>query len=175
MVRKSLGIGAAPGSREAAASTLPHHSGRGNKREGDIPRSTARTWEARVDLIVAILVGIAGVLGAAFSKQAADEFKAWTPRLLAAVVQCAIRRLPEDQRERYAEEWRSHIDETPGEIGKLIVGLGLLPAARKLSRISPNPRLHQIEEIVTAMRDAVRWTKQDYIVQVATLPAAQER
>lgn len=112
-----------------------------------------------MDLIGAILAGIAAVIGAVFSKLAADEFKAWTPRLIAAVVQCAIRMLREDQRDRYAEEWRSHIDETPGEIGKLIVGLGLLPAAWKLSRISPNPRGSQIEENVSALRAAIRWSR----------------
>jgi hypothetical protein len=128
-----------------------------------------------VDLIGAILAGIVGVLAAAFSKQAADEFKAWTPRLIAAVVQCAVRRLHEDQRDRYAEEWRSHIDETPGEIGKLVVGLGLLWAAWKLSRTLPKPRARQIEEIVTAIRAAERWRRQKYIVRLVTLRAASKR
>jgi hypothetical protein len=109
-----------------------------------------------VGLVGAVIAGITGVLAAAFSKQVADEFKAWTPRLISAIVQCAVRRLREDQRDRYAEEWQSHIDETPGEIGKIIVGLGLLPAAWKLSRISPIPRAVQLEELLAAMRDADR-------------------
>lgn len=151
-----MGIGTTSDLREAAEATLPYHSGRGEERKGDIPRFAGPTWEARVDLIGAILTAIAGVLVTAFSKQVADEFKAWVPRLVAAVIRCAVRRLREDQRDRYAEEWRSHIDETPGEIGKLIVGLGLLPAAWKLSRISPKPRALQIEDIVIAMRDQER-------------------
>lgn len=109
-----------------------------------------------MDLIGAILAGIAAVIMAAFSKQVSDEFKAWTPRLIAAVIQCATRMLREDQRDRYAEEWRSHIDETPGEIGKLLVGLGLLSAAWKLSRVSPNPTA---DEIVSVLRAAIRWVR----------------
>lgn len=134
-----------------------------------------------MDLIWAILAGIGAVVVAAFSKLAADELKAWTPRLVAAIVQCAIRILREDQRDRYAEEWRSHIDETPGEIGKLIVGLGLLAAAWNLSRISPNPRAHQnpkahqVEAFVTTMQDALHWTRRNYIVRLLTLPAAKRR
>jgi hypothetical protein len=187
MVRKSLGNGAAPGSWQAPAAPLPYHSGWGEEGTGDIPRSAARTRRARVDVIGAILVGIAGILAAAFSKQVADEFKAWTPRLTAVIVRCALRRLREDQRGRYAEEWQSHIEETPGEIGKLVVGLGLLPAARKLSRISPNPdRARQIEaqEIVTAWRDADRWSRRmkempsqtgKFIFGLMTMAAAQKR
>jgi hypothetical protein len=106
-----------------------------------------------------LIAWIGGVIGAAFSRLVANEFKAWTPRLVAAVVQCAIRRLREDQRERYAEEWRSHINETPGEIGKLIVGFGLLLAAWKLSRISPKPRTYRIEEYVSALRAAILWRR----------------
>jgi len=137
-----------------------------------------------VDLIGAILAAIAGILVTAFSKQLADEFKAWMPRLVAAVIQCAVRRLREDQRDRYAEEWRSHIDETPGEIGKLIVGLGLLLAAWKLSRITPNPRAPQIENIVIAMRDQERSKaliekipskSGKFIFRLMTLPALLKR
>jgi hypothetical protein len=135
-----------------------------------------------VDLIWTILAGIGAVIGAAFAKLAADEFKAWMPRLINAVVQCAIRMLREDQRDRYAEEWRSHIDETPGEIGKLFVGLGLLLAAWNLSRASPIPRAHQdhpqahqIEAFVTTMRDALWWTRHKFIVRLLTVRGATKR
>jgi hypothetical protein len=115
------------------------------------------------------------VIGAASSRLLADEFKAWLPSVIKHLIGWAVRSVPEDKRERYAEEWQSHIDETPGEIGKLIVGLGLLPAAWKLSRISPKPRARQIEEIVTALRYLERWKRRTLIVQLVMLPAAQER
>jgi hypothetical protein len=95
-----------------------------------------------VELISLIALGILSLIAAASSKLVADEFKAWLPSVINHLIGWAIRSLPEDKRERYAEEWQSDIDETPGEIGKLIVGLGLLPAAWKLSRIAPSPREH---------------------------------
>jgi hypothetical protein len=85
-------------------------------------------------LIEAVL---AAVFVAAISKQTADEFKAWAPWLTDIIVRRAIRVLPENQHGRYSEEWRSHIYEIPGEIGKLLVALSLLPAAWRLSRVLP--------------------------------------
>ena len=41
--------------------------------------------------------------------------------------------LPEDHRERFKEEWQSHLDETPGKLGKLLVALGFLLAAFRIS------------------------------------------
>ena len=75
-----------------------------------------------------MLAAILWLLGSAFSRQLTDEFKAWTPRLTDWLTQYAVRKLPENQRERFAEEWRSHINDTPGEIGKICVALGLLLA-----------------------------------------------
>jgi hypothetical protein len=83
--------------------------------------------------IVVIGIFFVGVLGAALSRQCGDEFKAWVPWIVKLFLQRAIERLPENQRERYEEEWRSHLDQVPGEIGKLIVAIGLLSAARKMS------------------------------------------
>jgi hypothetical protein len=137
-----------------------------------------------VELISGIALGILSLIGAASSKLAADEFKAWLPTMINYLIGWAISLLPEDKRERYAEEWRSHIDETPGDIGKLIVGLGLPPAAWKLSRILPKPRARRIMEFATVMRDAERWSRHlnkipsrtgIYIFGLVTLPAARKR
>jgi hypothetical protein len=129
-----------------------------------------------VELISLIALGVLSVIAAASSKLAADEFKAWLPSVIKHLIGWAIRSLPDDKRERYAEEWQSHIDETPGEIGKLIVGLGLLPAAWKLSRIIPRkPRARQSEEIVAAVRDQERWARKNFIVRAVTMRAARER
>ena len=80
------------------------------------------------------MLSVLGLLGAAVSRQLADEFKAWTPRIIESFIRCAIRKLPEDQRERFREEWRSHINETPGEIGKFFIALTLLSAPRKMPK-----------------------------------------
>jgi len=65
------------------------------------------------------------ILIAAFSRQLADEFKAWTPWLVRKLVAFAVRRLPADRQERYSEEWTSYIEEIPGEIGKILAALTL--------------------------------------------------
>lgn len=87
-----------------------------------------------MELIGIVVLGVLGLLGAALSQQLADEFKAWTPKIIDWVIRCAVRKLPEDQRERFGEEWRSHINETPGEIGKFFNAVSLLSAPRKMPK-----------------------------------------
>src|SRR4051812_40673019 len=88
-------------------------------------------------LISLILMAILGVLGAAFSRQLTDEFKAWTPWLVDRLIRRAVRNLPDSCRERLDEEWRSHVNEIPGQIGQLIVAFGFLTAARKIRGDTP--------------------------------------
>jgi hypothetical protein len=44
-------------------------------------------------------------------------------------------RLPEKLRERYAEEWQSHVNEVPGVVGKVFDAARFSLAARKMARI----------------------------------------
>jgi hypothetical protein len=55
------------------------------------------------------------------------------PRFTTRLLRIAIRRLPEAQRERFAEEWASHINEVRGEISKVAVALGCIFAARQMA------------------------------------------
>jgi hypothetical protein len=90
-----------------------------------------------VELIGVIWVfffALFGIFATAVSRQLADEFKAWTPRLIKYFIQRAVRQLPESQRERFTEEWQSHVDEIPGEVGKLVVAFGFLRASSNMSR-----------------------------------------
>jgi hypothetical protein len=73
------------------------------------------------------------LLGSVLSRLLADELKSWTPRIVNYLIQRATRNLPQDQRKRFDEEWRSHINETPGELGKLLVALDFLRASRVMS------------------------------------------
>jgi hypothetical protein len=84
-------------------------------------------------LIIAIAIIVVSILGAALSQQLSDEFKAWTPWLVEHLIQCAIRLLPEEHHERLNEEWRSHVNDTPGQIGKIIVAAGFLVASRRIA------------------------------------------
>ena len=84
------------------------------------------------------LLIIGSVLTAALARQLADEFKAWTPRITKKLVIVAVNKLPETQRERFAEEWLSHLDDTPGEIGKIkiLTALNLVFAGIRIRRIA---------------------------------------
>jgi hypothetical protein len=88
----------------------------------------------RLDWIPCVIgIWILGVVTAALSRLLADECKAWVPWLTKWFVRRAAAGLPENQRERYKEEWESHIDEIPGDIGKIVTALGFVMAAKKMS------------------------------------------
>jgi hypothetical protein len=85
-----------------------------------------------MDLVVAAFLALAGVFGAALSRVLSDEFKAWNPWIVERLIRLAERKLPEEYRERLSEEWRSHIDEIPGDLGKLLTACGFLQASTKI-------------------------------------------
>jgi hypothetical protein len=61
--------------------------------------------------------------------------------------------LPESQRRRFTEEWQSHVDEIPGEVGKLIVAFGFLRASSEISRgLTKAERfIHALSNLIYAM------------------------
>jgi lipopolysaccharide/colanic/teichoic acid biosynthesis glycosyltransferase len=87
-----------------------------------------------VGLIWVIIFGVLGILGAALSRQLTDEIKAWTPWLIERLIRAAVAKLPESERDRLREEWHSDIQDTPGETGKLVVAVGFVIAAQRISR-----------------------------------------
>jgi lipopolysaccharide/colanic/teichoic acid biosynthesis glycosyltransferase len=90
---------------------------------------------------MAVMKFVAALFGSVLSKQLADDFKAWTPRLVKRLIERAVATLPRpDQRERYAEEWQSHANDVPGELGKVFVCLGFLRAARKMAALNNRER-----------------------------------
>jgi hypothetical protein len=91
-------------------------------------------------LITTLCLFAAGILSAALSDLLADELKSCVAWLVQHIVEAANSRLPESQRERYREEWESHLDEVPGDLAKLCVALGFLSAARKMAAILDPPR-----------------------------------
>jgi lipopolysaccharide/colanic/teichoic acid biosynthesis glycosyltransferase len=93
-----------------------------------------------LELIGAIALAVLAIVGAATSRQLADEFKAWSPWIVRKIIRCAVRQLPEDQRERFSEEWQAHVNDIPGDAGKLIVALGFLAASREISSGSARDR-----------------------------------
>jgi hypothetical protein len=83
--------------------------------------------------------------GSTASKVAADEVKAWSPWLAARLTKFAVNRLPEAHRERYAEEWDSHVADTPGSVGKICMAFGFLFAAYGIRRADSPPLEIQLE------------------------------
>ncbi len=104
-------------------------------------------------LIGAILLAILAVVGAALTKLIADEAKAWMPWLTERMVRHAIGQLPPDQRERFNEEWRGHLNDTPGELSKLFVGIGLIFASKKMTL-----ELSGKERSIPRLTDALKQT-----------------
>lgn len=74
-------------------------------------------WEA----IFAVVVGYV-----------AFEVTAWFPTLIDRLVCSAAKRLPRRHRERYLEEWRAHIAQTPGAAKRLWDALGFTLAAKRM-------------------------------------------
>lgn len=65
-----------------------------------------------------------------------EEFAAWHPRLCTWLLWFAVRQAPEELRERLAEEWQSHLAETPGFIKKAYAALGFSFAAFRMKPIA---------------------------------------
>lgn len=54
----------------------------------------------------------------------ASDLDKIAPIVAKRVIDSAVRRLPETERERYAEEWRAHLDECHGSIWKISHAVG---------------------------------------------------
>jgi hypothetical protein len=90
-----------------------------------------------MDLIGGILLSILGlmaaVLTAVIARLITDDIKEWLPRIKVRLIERAVRKLPVHQRERYAEEWSAFINETPGDLSKVIRAFGLGFAADSIA------------------------------------------
>ncbi|MGO7205161.1 sugar transferase, partial [Rhizobium ruizarguesonis] len=83
--------------------------------------------------LIAVIIIVCGVLGSAFSKILADEFKAWRPNIVRRVIGIAASLLSDVDRDRYHEEWSAYLEEVPGDLGKLISASGFVFAALRMS------------------------------------------
>jgi hypothetical protein len=79
------------------------------------------------------MIGVAfTIFISAAGKVVADEFRAWAPRLTEWLIARSVTRLPKDQRGRYGEEWRSDVNNIPGEVSKIFWAVRYMLAARKI-------------------------------------------
>jgi lipopolysaccharide/colanic/teichoic acid biosynthesis glycosyltransferase len=119
-----------------------------------------------VGVITAILSLVSLIVLAVISRLVADDVKAWLPRITRHLIEVAVRRLPEDQRERYVEEWTAFIDDTPGDLSKICRAASLSWAALSIARAAGSTR---VTEIGTRREDGV-WRLSDlFIGSVALL------
>lgn len=77
--------------------------------------------------------GIVSLLISIFGKLIAEEVKDWLPAIASCITSRAVGILPEEMRERYSEEWCSHMDDVPGRLAKIFTALGFALAALKVS------------------------------------------
>lgn len=104
-----------------------------------------------VAFIITVVVGI-------IAKLAADEAKAWCPWLVKRLITFAASRLPESQRVRCAEEWLSHANDIPGDIGKLLHAIGIVTAAYKMTWVQRKVKAEAAKETeITVRENAEYW------------------
>jgi len=111
-------------------------------------------------------LGVA-VLTAALSKLLAEEIADWSAWLIRRLTKTAVSRLPENQRERYSEEWESDLNERPGRIMKLRSAAGFLRAAFRIYLI--DERNQYVERWLQRIRQA----DQSYARAAAAVNALQ--
>jgi hypothetical protein len=86
---------------------------------------------------------VVSILTAFLSRILAEEMGAWSPSIIRSLIKFAVGRLPENQRERFEEEWQSHVNEVPGQVGKILVAVGFSMAAYD---VALNDRRNQMLE-----------------------------
>ena len=75
---------------------------------------------------------VAGVITSVISKLLADELNAWIPWIARYITSFSARRLPKKLRERFGEEWASHLNEVPGSLGKILTAISFLVAVPRM-------------------------------------------
>jgi uncharacterized protein involved in exopolysaccharide biosynthesis len=103
----------------------------------------------------ALALAIAAMIATVLNRLSGDKLKAWMPWFTDELLRIAIRRLPDAGRERFSEEWASHLDEVSGQISKVLVALGCVSAGRQmaLSLKSAEPvRKHSLGTSIVLLR-----------------------
>ena len=86
----------------------------------------------------ALILALAGILTAVLNRLSGGALDVWIPWFTQRLLDLAIKRLPEDQRERFAEEWASHINDMPGDVGKIAFASGCVSAAHEMASLLNN-------------------------------------
>lgn len=104
-------------------------------------------------LITVLGLFVLSVITAAFSRILAEEIGDWSSWAIHRLIRNAIVWLPENLRERFAEEWQSHVNDVPGRIGKLCLAVGFLTASYRMEQTYEQNQL--VEEWQKALAELV--------------------
>lgn len=84
-------------------------------------------------IIIALLVSICALGSAVATRLLVDESKAWLPWIVRHLLGRAVSHLPMAYRQRYEEEWSSHLAEIPGDLARLWTAFSFLFASRRIA------------------------------------------
>lgn len=87
----------------------------------------------------ALVLALAGMFTAVLNRLSGDALRPSIPWFTERLLDLATEHLPEDQRERFAEEWASHVNEVPGDIGKIAFAWGCVSAAHEIASLLNKP------------------------------------
>ncbi len=83
------------------------------------------------------MFGVAGaILIAVTARVVGDDVKEWLPWITQRLVARAVSRLPDEQRDRFEEEWWANIDELPGNLAKVYEAWQCLSASKAIHHIA---------------------------------------
>ena len=81
----------------------------------------------------ALALAVGGILTAVLNVLLADKLKARICWFTQALLDLAVERLPQTQRERFAEEWASHLNDVSGDFAKIAFSRGCVSAAGEMA------------------------------------------
>ena len=81
----------------------------------------------------ALILALGGMVAAVLNRLSGGALHTWISSFTRQLLDLATKHLPEDQRERFAEEWESHINEVSGDLRKIVFAWGCVSAAQEIA------------------------------------------
>lgn len=103
-----------------------------------------------LSIVGTFLVGVAGSLIASELYDRAPTFARW-------ILMRACMRLPKQSRDRYSEEWLSHLAECQGKVGKLLHAIGCFRASLFIRHDAITRRVSPSSHMRRRYRDFLFW------------------
>src|SRR5262245_43749885 len=102
-----------------------------------------------MEFVIGFLAAIGSFLAGVLGHILAHDFCECTPKICLRIIEYAVKLLPEADRARYREEWRSDLNERPGVLAKFEHACGCIRGAHRLRKqrsiLRPTFRVLRIE------------------------------